>query len=65
MRFSGFESSLHGITGFDWAIGTTVGAEDIQPYLEDGIIHAEEDDVAGDGNVFSRRKVRVHICSRK
>ncbi|XP_053401006.1 uncharacterized protein LOC123523226 isoform X2 [Mercenaria mercenaria] len=42
MQFSGFESSLHGIMAFDWAIGTTPGAEDVQPYLEDGIINNEE-----------------------
>ncbi|XP_053400990.1 uncharacterized protein LOC123541000 [Mercenaria mercenaria] len=49
MRFSGFESSLHGIMAFDWAIGTSPGTEDVQPYLEDGIIHNEEDDVSGNG----------------
>ena len=49
MRFSGFESSLHGIMTFDWAIGTYPGSENIKPYLEHGISHEEEEDVAGDG----------------
>jgi hypothetical protein len=52
MRFSGFESSLHGIMSFDWAIGTSPGAEDVQPFLEDGIIHNEEEDVIGNGIVL-------------
>jgi hypothetical protein len=52
MRFSGFESSLHGIMLFDWAIGTSPGAEDVQPFLQDGIIHNEEEDVTGNGIVL-------------
>ena len=49
MRFSGFESSLHGIQGFDWSIGTTPDGEDVQPYMEHGIVHSEEDNIPGHG----------------
>ncbi|XP_060596420.1 uncharacterized protein LOC132750448 [Ruditapes philippinarum] len=49
IQFSGFESSLHGILEYDWAIGTTPGSEDVQPYLEQGIIHNEEENVVGNG----------------
>jgi hypothetical protein len=52
IQFSGFESSLHGILEYDWAIGTTPGSEDVQPYLEQGIIHNEEENVAGTGILF-------------
>ncbi|WAR05119.1 hypothetical protein MAR_020488, partial [Mya arenaria] len=41
MSFSGFESSLHGIHTYDWAIGTSPQGEDVQPYLEYGISHTE------------------------
>lgn len=49
LTFTGFESSLHGVMNYDWAVGTEPGTEDIQPYMEHGIVHTEEDNVAGDG----------------
>jgi len=52
LTFSGFESSLHGIVNYDWAIGTQPGLEDLQPFIEHGVIHAEEVTVAGDGEWF-------------
>ena len=52
MRFFGFESSLHGISAFDWSIGSTPNGEDIQPYMEHGIVHNEEDNVPGYGKIF-------------
>jgi hypothetical protein len=42
MHFTGFESKLHGISSYDWAVGTTPGDEDIQPYVERGIYHFDE-----------------------
>ncbi|XP_052806226.1 uncharacterized protein LOC128235445 [Mya arenaria] len=41
ISFSGFESSLHGIQTYDWAIGTIPQGEDVQPYLEYAIRHSE------------------------
>lgn len=61
MRFFGFESSLHGIMAFDWAIGTSPGAEDVQPFLEDGIIHEEEEDVAGNGNDVRFKSSKLNV----
>ena len=49
MRFSGFESSLHGISAFDWSIGTRPDCEDVTPFMEHGIVHNEEDGVPGHG----------------
>lgn len=49
MTFSGFESSRDGIVKFDWAVGTSPGGEEIQPFMEHGIVHSEENVVAGDG----------------
>lgn len=49
MRFSGFESSLHGISAFDWSIGIRPDCEDVTPFMEHGIVHSEEDDVPGHG----------------
>lgn len=39
--FRGFESSLHGIAAYDWAIGTEPMGEDVQPYMEYAIRHTE------------------------
>ncbi|KAK6174798.1 hypothetical protein SNE40_013376 [Patella caerulea] len=49
VQFSGFESALHGISKFDWAVGTTAGGEDIQPFLTAGLIHEEALDIPGNG----------------
>ncbi|KAK3612537.1 hypothetical protein CHS0354_024514 [Potamilus streckersoni] len=49
VAFSGFESSQHGIMGFEWAIGTLAGGEDVQPYMDTGIVHTETDSMAGNG----------------
>ncbi|KAK3612515.1 hypothetical protein CHS0354_024486 [Potamilus streckersoni] len=49
VAFSGFESSQHGVMGFEWAIGTVAGGEDIQPYTDTGIAHTEMDAVVGNG----------------
>lgn len=53
VQFEGFESHLHGVMSYEWAVGTTPGGEDVQPFMSEGIIHTEEDNVAGDGNVLS------------
>ncbi|KAL5014713.1 hypothetical protein ScPMuIL_008983 [Solemya velum] len=49
VQFRGFESELHGVMSYGWAVGTEPGMEDIQPFIEVGIIHKEEEDVAGEG----------------
>ncbi|XP_038050728.1 uncharacterized protein LOC119723897 [Patiria miniata] len=36
--FDDFESELHGISHYEWAVGTTPGGEDIQPLTSDGIV---------------------------
>ncbi len=53
VQFDGFESQLHGVMRYEWAVGTTPGGEDVQPFMSEGIIHSEEDSVAGDGKSFS------------
>ena len=50
MTFSGFESSLHGIKAYDWSIGTSPDGEDIQPFIEFGLVHNDKNNVAGQGN---------------
>ncbi|KAK6192291.1 hypothetical protein SNE40_003784 [Patella caerulea] len=47
VQFSGFESRLHGFAYFDWAIGTTSGGEEAQPFLTAGLHHEERDDISG------------------
>ena len=49
VRFSGFESTLHGISSFAWAVGTEPSLEDIQPFTELGISVVEETNNDGTG----------------
>ncbi|ESO82597.1 hypothetical protein LOTGIDRAFT_236952 [Lottia gigantea] len=49
VQFSGYESALHGISRFDWAVGTTAGGEEVQPFMEASLIHKEEADLPGNG----------------
>ncbi|XP_038050876.1 uncharacterized protein LOC119724026 [Patiria miniata] len=45
--FSDFESQVHGISHYEWAVGTTPGGEDIQPLTSDGIVPGSEANVSG------------------
>ncbi|XP_076085507.1 uncharacterized protein LOC143056307 [Mytilus galloprovincialis] len=49
IQFDEFESHLHGVMMYEWAVGTSPGGEDVQPFMSEGIIHSEEENVAGDG----------------
>ncbi|XP_046574117.1 uncharacterized protein LOC124282192 [Haliotis rubra] len=50
VQFAGFESHEHGVTYYDWAIGTTPGGEEVQPFIMAGLIHEEaEANVSGNG----------------
>ena len=49
-QFSGFTSHLHGLSRFDWAVGTSPGGEQVMPFSVLGIVHDEEEsDVPGNG----------------
>ena len=52
IQFDGFESHLHGVMMYEWAVGTTPGGEEVQPFMSEGITHTEEETVAGDGQYF-------------
>ncbi|XP_038062441.1 uncharacterized protein LOC119732930 [Patiria miniata] len=45
--FDDFESQLHGISHYEWAVGTTPGGEDVQPMTSNGIVPGSDDDVHG------------------
>ncbi|XP_022102001.1 uncharacterized protein LOC110985344 [Acanthaster planci] len=45
--FDDFESQLHGISHYEWAVGTTPGGEDIQPLTSDGIVPGSDEDAPG------------------
>ncbi|XP_022100316.1 uncharacterized protein LOC110984425 [Acanthaster planci] len=45
--FDEFESSLHGISHYEWAVGTTPGGEDIQPLTSAGIVPGNDKDIRG------------------
>lgn len=40
-HFSGFKSALHGISQYEWALGTVPKLDDAKPYTEEGIITSE------------------------
>jgi len=50
-QFSGFTSHLHGVMSFEWAVGTSAGGEEVQPFMEHGINHHEEENVPGYGKI--------------
>ncbi|XP_033637723.1 uncharacterized protein LOC117298529 [Asterias rubens] len=45
--FDDFESQLHGISSYEWAVGTTPGGEDIQPLTSDGVVPGSDPDIPG------------------
>ncbi|XP_071152144.1 uncharacterized protein, partial [Mytilus edulis] len=49
VQYTGFESHLHGVMDYEWAVGTSPGGQDITTFSCDGILHAEEETIAGDG----------------
>ena len=49
LQFTGFESHLHGVVDYKWAVGTTPGGEDTLSYTPHGLIHSEEENVRGNG----------------
>ena len=49
VQFSGFESHLHGVVEYEWAVGTTPGGEDTMSFIPYSLIHSEEDNVKGNG----------------
>ena len=52
-QFSGFTSHLHGLSRFDWAVGTTAGGEEVMPFDVLGIIHDEaESGTPGNGQLL-------------
>ncbi|XP_048250793.1 uncharacterized protein LOC124111176 [Haliotis rufescens] len=42
VQFAGFESQEHGVTYYDWAVGTTPGGEEVQPFIKAGLVHEEK-----------------------
>ncbi|XP_025084423.1 uncharacterized protein LOC112558273 isoform X1 [Pomacea canaliculata] len=53
-QFRGFSSHLHGLTHFDWAVGSSPGAEDVLPLMAMGIVHDEEEDQTPGMGIASR-----------
>ncbi|XP_052081235.1 uncharacterized protein LOC127719259 [Mytilus californianus] len=49
VQFTGFESHLHGVMAYEWAVGTSPGGQDVTTFSADGILHVEEQNIAGDG----------------
>ena len=50
VQFTGFESHLHGVVEYEWAVGTTPGGEDTMSFIPYFLIHSEED-VGRNGNL--------------
>ena len=64
VQFKDFSSLLHGVMGYQLAIGTTEGGEDIYPYSEQGIVHHEESSVDGEGkfqNIMEIKRVGLEF----
>ena len=48
-QYTGFESHLHGVVHYEWAVGSTPGGEDVLSFTSHGLIHSEEAAVVGNG----------------
>ncbi|CAH1239174.1 HEG1 [Branchiostoma lanceolatum] len=48
-QFSGFESEQHGISHYEWSVGTEPRLDDVQPYTAAGIVLSEHTDNPGEG----------------
>ncbi|XP_078616233.1 uncharacterized protein LOC144884654 [Branchiostoma floridae x Branchiostoma japonicum] len=49
VQFSGFESEQHGITHYEWSVGTEPRLDDVQPYTAAGIVLSDHTDNPGGG----------------
>ncbi|XP_070562332.1 uncharacterized protein [Ptychodera flava] len=48
-HFHGFESYMHGIVHYEWAVGTTPRGDDVQPFIRAGIVVGSEENNPGGG----------------
>ena len=58
VQFEGFESMLHGLKRFEWAIGLTPHHEDIQPFMEAGVVL--RNDATTQANIAGKGKCLRH-----
>ncbi|XP_066275501.1 uncharacterized protein [Branchiostoma lanceolatum] len=49
VQFSGFESEQHGISHYEWSVGTEPRLDDVQPYTAAGIVLSDHTDNPGGG----------------
>ncbi|CAH1249045.1 SELE [Branchiostoma lanceolatum] len=47
LRFEGYASAQHGISGYEWGIGTSPGTDDIQPFTGMGIVAFKDEPGSG------------------
>ncbi|VDI73733.1 Hypothetical predicted protein, partial [Mytilus galloprovincialis] len=59
VQYTGFESHLHGVMDYEWAVGTAPGGQDVTTFSSDGIFHVEEQTIAGDGNEYSMFNIGI------
>ncbi|XP_066289112.1 uncharacterized protein [Branchiostoma lanceolatum] len=49
VQFGGFESEQHGISHYEWSVGTEPRLDDVQPYTAAGIVLSDHTDNPGGG----------------
>ncbi|KAI8516764.1 hypothetical protein Bbelb_053450 [Branchiostoma belcheri] len=49
VQFSGFESEQHGISHYEWSVGTEPRLDDVQPYTAAGVVLSDHTDNPGGG----------------
>ncbi|KAI8516746.1 hypothetical protein Bbelb_053270, partial [Branchiostoma belcheri] len=49
VQFSGFESEQHGISHYEWSVGTEPRLDDVQPYTASGVVLSDHTDNPGGG----------------
>ncbi|XP_035668230.1 uncharacterized protein LOC118410564 [Branchiostoma floridae] len=60
VQFGGFESEQHGITHYEWSVGTEPRLDDVQPYTAAGIALSDHTDNPG-GGISSHGKAQSLI----
>ncbi|KAI8486030.1 hypothetical protein Bbelb_361300, partial [Branchiostoma belcheri] len=67
VQFSGFESEQHGISHYEWSVGTEPRLDDVQPYTAAGVVLSDHTDNPGGDllttvKMYSRTQQRGLYC---
>ncbi|CAH1268735.1 Hypp3967 [Branchiostoma lanceolatum] len=56
VQFGGFESEQHGISHYEWSVGTEPRLDDVQPYTAAGIVLSNHTENPGGAEMYSKKQ---------